>query len=75
MKYRQGNLYLNSQERYQIVDTSYYFTSGDTIELYNETSSKWMLGRIEHDFDKGYYFLCGKKKIFNLVNALARVAN
>ena len=73
MRYTQGNLYLNPQERYQIADTSYYLTSGDTIEVFDNKSSKWMLGMIEHDFHKGYYFLCREKKIFNLVNALVRV--
>lgn len=73
MRYTQGNLYLNSQERYQIADTSYYLTSGNTIEIFDNKSLKWILGSIEYDFHKGYYFICGKKKIFNLVNALVRV--
>lgn len=75
MRYTQGTLYLNSQERCQIANTSYYFTWGDTMELYNSTILKRILGKIKHDFDKGYYFLFGKKKIFNLSDALARVAN
>ena len=77
-----GRLFINAQERYQIEGTSHYFTCGDTIQLFDEDTLEWLIGRIEHHYDYGYYAIvtvkgwCGvefKEEIYNLNNWIARV--
>ncbi len=77
-----GRLFINQQGRYQIKGTSYYFTSGDTIELFDEDTIEWLRGTIEHHYNYGYYAIvtvkgwCGieqHKEIYNLNNWLVRV--
>ena len=76
-----GRLFTNEQGRYQIKGTSYYFTSGDYIELFDEDTLEWFVGRIEHDYNYGYYAIvtvkgwCGvesKEEIYNLDNWIAK---
>ena len=78
-----GRLFTNEQGRYQIKGTSYYFTSGDYIELFDEDTLEWLVGRIEHDYNYGYYAIvrvkvkgwCGvesKEEIYNLDNWIAK---
>lgn len=80
-----GRLFTNEQGRYQIKDTSYYFTSGDYIELFDEDTLEWLVGRIEHNYNYGYYAIVtvkvkvkgwctveSKEEIYNLDNWIAK---
>lgn len=76
-----GRVFINQQGRYQIKGTSYYFASGDYIELFDEDTLEWLVGRIEHNYKYGYYAIvtvkgwCGieqQEEIYNLDNWIAR---
>lgn len=77
----QGRLYVNGQGRYQIKDTNHYFTSGNQIQLFDEDTLEWIVGRIEHHYTYGYYAIvnisgwCGvqsEEEIYNLDNWIAK---
>ena len=56
-----GKLRLREDERFEIINSKgeyiTYLTSGDPVELYDENEERWIQGRIEHEWDEGYYFL------------------
>lgn len=55
MQTHEGFLKKNEQGRYSFSD-GYYFTSGDTIEIF--TDDVWIKGRIEYSQkEEDYYFL------------------
>lgn len=78
---KQGRLYLNDQGRYRIKCIKHYFSSGDLIELLDEETLEWMVGRIEHHSTYGDYAIvnvvgwCGvisKEEIYHLDNWIAK---
>ncbi|MBN1073238.1 hypothetical protein FDB55_01930 [Clostridium botulinum] len=67
-----GILRHNELGRYEMEDGT-YFTSGDSIEVFNNT--KWIKGRIEYSHENSdYYFLneCVGIYIYNLQGVKAR---
>lgn len=58
---REGFLRLRTDERFEVINNDYkyitYLTSGDSLELYDDSNRKWIKGRVEHKWNEGYYFL------------------
>ena len=50
-----GRLFINQQGRYQMKGISYYFTSSDCVELFDEDTLEWLQGTIELHYKFGYY--------------------
>lgn len=58
---KKGYLRSNKYGRYELIDEEgnclTYFTSGDPIDIYDETLEEWLQGRVEYDDNYGgYYF-------------------
>lgn len=51
---KQGRLYKNTRGRYQLENSSYYWTSGDAMTIYDDELG-WVEGRVEYG-DTDYYW-------------------
>lgn len=63
---RQGRLYKNTSGRYQLENDTYYWTSGDAMQVYDNDLGEWLQGRVEYG-DIDYYWTNDKdtKCLFN----------
>lgn len=56
-----GHLVMNENGRYECPEADYTYTSGSRMEAYvkpdEDEESQWCIGRVEHDNDRGYYFM------------------
>ena len=52
---RQGKVYKNEQGRFQLENDSWYWTSGDVMQIYDEELKQWLDGRVEHNGDDYYW--------------------
>lgn len=50
-----GNLSLNDDKRYAIIDNGFYYTSGSPIIFYHQEFEEWCYSRVEHKND--YYIV------------------
>lgn len=69
----EGILEHNLQGRYCFKD-GYYFTSGDSLEIYYD--EMWLLGRIEYSHEYKDYYFCNDKEgiyIYDINGLKARV--
>lgn len=52
---REGKIYKNTSERYQLENDTYYWTSGDSMTVYDTDINQWLDGRVEYG-DMDYYW-------------------
>lgn len=66
MKYNHlGTLRHNSSGRYSFED-GYYFTSGDSIEIFYD--GEWLKGRIEYSHKLQDYYFCIEEEVIYINN-------